>query len=385
MTPDVLADAVPSALPPLWRMLTEFGYFLGLSAAIGFPLTYWVAVRPALDRSGTDAYVVASRRRAAALLASSGVLLLVTGYFQLASRVARGTKGMSFGEATTPAAMWRFLSKAATPGDWIASGTIYLVQNVLVLLLSALLISLFFKKIGSRIDTIALFAFPAAMLASLIGSTPTRATALDTLMDRYLTQVHIIGGTAWLGGLTVLVALVLAGRREATGVAAIWADIWQRFSTLALVAVGGVLLSGLWLTWKNVGDPAQLVTTTFGRFLLLKLILVVGLVTAGGFNQLWLIPRVVRARLAGSEGSLVTLVLRHFPKVVAIEVVLGIGVLTVVPFLSGSARAQAGETAEPPVATGGILLIGLLLTATVVASFFATAKASDLLAQRAQT
>lgn len=44
--------------------------------------------------------------------------------------------------------------------------------------------------------------------------------------------------------------------------------------------------------------------------------------------------------------SLLRLTLRHFPRVV-LEVLLGLAVLVIVPFLSGSARKQAGRRAAP--------------------------------------
>ena len=72
-----------------------------------------------------------------------------------------------------------------------------------------------------------------------------------------------------------------------------------------------------------------------------------------------------------------------FPRVVLTEVVLGIGVLAIVPFLNGSARAQAaGHEIEGPVMDGRLFSAGLLLVATLAASFYATAKASDGLGRR---
>ena len=65
---------------------------------------------------------------------------------------------------------------------------------------------------------------------------------------------------------------------------------------MALVAAGAVVVSGVWLTWKHVGAPSQLWTTTYGRFLVVKLVLVVALVAAGAGNQFVLLPGIARAR-----------------------------------------------------------------------------------------
>jgi len=60
----------------------------------------------------------------------------------------------------------------------------------------------------------------------------------------------------------------------------------------------------------------------------------------------------------------------------------GLAVLTIVPFLSGSARTQAGGPPAPTV-DGGILALGALLVVTLVASLYASYRVSTLLTRRA--
>jgi copper transport protein len=76
------------------------------------------------------------------------------------------------------------------------------------------------------------------------------------------------------------------------------------------------------------------------------------------------------------------LTLKHFPKVVAAETGLGLAVLVIVPFLSGSARTQAGGPPAPAV-DGGILALGVLLVVTLVASLYASYRVSTVLTRRA--
>lgn len=116
--------------------------------------------------------------------------------------------------------------------------------------------------------------------------------------------------------------------------------------------------------------PVELATTTYGRFLLVKILLVLALVAAGAYNQFRLTPRIARAHAAGDLGRRLTLTLRHFPAVVTVETALGVCVLFIVPFLSGSARAQAGGAAAPDL-DGKILALGLLLVAGLGATFYA--------------
>lgn len=138
----------------------------------------------------------------------------------------------------------------------------------------------------------------------------------------------------------------------------------------------------MWLTWRHVGAVDQLFTTTYGRFLLVKLIIVAAMVGAGAYNQLALTPRIARAHAAGDLGRGFALALRHFPTVVAVETGLGLAVLTIVPFLSGSARTQAGGPPAPAV-DGGILALGALLVVTLTASLYASYRVSTLLTRRA--
>ncbi|MFF1560574.1 hypothetical protein [Streptomyces sp. NPDC058279] len=92
-------------------------------------------------------------------------------------------------------------------------------------------------------------------------------------------------------------------------------------------------------------------------------------------------PRIVQARAEDDTSSLLRLTLRHFPKVVRDEVALGVAVLAVVPFLSGSARSEAGS--PPAVSDGSVFAVGALLVLTLAASLYVTARTSDTLARRA--
>ncbi|MEU9161453.1 CopD family protein [Streptomyces sp. NPDC048424] len=378
-----LAAAAGYTTPPLWRVLTKAGYFVGLSGAIGATVTYAASVRPTLrapeSHSGDVAVI---RRRTAGYLAWAGVVLLVAGYFQLAARLARAGKGMPFGDALSPSRIWDFLLAPAAKGAWIAQGTIYLAQNAVLVIASATLIALFLPKVRQRLDVLALTALPLSLAVTLIGAVPaTKPKDADKVLDLVFGQTHIISGVVWVGGLAFLAALATSRSRLGDNAGLLWADVWRRFSLVALVSVGAVLTSGLWLSWKHVGAISQLWTTTYGLFVLIKILLVLGMMAAGTVNQFWLMPRIVKAREADDTSSLLHLTLRHFPKVVWGEVALGIAVLAVVPFLSGSARSEAGSPAA--VSSGSIFTVGVLLVLTLAASLYITVKASDALARRA--
>jgi copper transport protein len=383
-----LAPPVAASWPAWWRVLSVFAYFVALASVMGGTLTYLAVVRPVLrakERGIEDADVVVLRHRSATLLAWSGLALVVAAYVQLAGRVARADTSTSFGEALAPARMWHFLAQPAKTGSWVSSGTLILVQNVLFVLVAVLLVSLFVPGVRDRLDSVAILAASFTVTASVVSSLPTNlgAETFDDVLGSVMTQTHIVAGCTWLGGLAGLVLLSRTRRALSKHAGLFWAGMWQRFSVLALTAVGAVIISGSWLTWKHVGGVSELATTTYGRFLLIKLLLVLALMSAGAYNQFLLTPRIAKAHAAGEIGKGFALTLRHFPAVVAVETALGVGVLLVVPFLTGSARAQAGDGAAPTV-DGTILALGLLLVASLGATFYAAHRVSLLLTRRAE-
>jgi putative copper export protein len=383
-----LVPPVAASWPAWWRVLSVFAYFVAVAAVIGGTLTYLAVVRPVLrakERGIEDADVVVLRHRSATLLAWSGLALVVAAYVQLAGRVARADTSTSFGEALAPARMWHFLAQPAKAGSWVSSGTLILVQNVLFVVVAVLLVYLFVPGVRDRLGRVAILAASFTVTASVVNSLPTNlgAETFDDVLGSAMTQTHIIAGCTWLGGLAGLVLLSRTRRALSTHAGLVWAGMWQRFSVLALTAVGAVIISGSWLTWKHVGGVSEFATTTYGRFLLVKLLLVLALMSAGAYNQFLLTPRIARAHAAGEIGKGFALTLRHFPAVVAVETALGVGVLLVVPFLTGSARAQAGDGAAPTV-DGTILALGLLLVASLGATFYAAHRVSLLLARRAE-
>jgi copper transport protein len=359
---------------------SEVGYFVALFAVIGGALTYLLVRRPVLrtDIDPSDRQV--AQHRYSRFLAWCGPLLLVAAYFQLAARVARGTDGVTFGEALAPQRIWSFLSVPATKGDWVASGTLYLAQNALFLLAALVLLSLFVRERPVRV---AVTALVLAVLGSLISSVPTRfaGQTVDAELDTWLTQAHMLAGGAWLGGIGCL-AIVARSRLFGEHAGLCWARTWQRFSALALTAVGVLVASGSWLAWRHVGNVGELFSTTYGRFLLAKLVIVITMVSAGGYNQLVLTPRIARVQADGDHRRGFALTLRHFPVVVTVEALLGLCVLLIVPFLTGSARTQAGELVKPTI-DGGILALGLLLVAALVGSLYTSHRVGLVLTQRA--
>lgn len=163
----------------------------------------------------------------------------------------------------------------------------------------------------------------------------------STVFETVMWMLHLFGGGIWIGGLVGLLLLVLTDAVTDAERGAFWAPVIRRFSVIAMSCVASIALSGLFLYWEHVDGPSQLLSTMYGRVLGVKILLFGTLLLLGVFNQFWLHPRIEALRAAGDERPLRSILLRRFPAVVGIEVLLGLTVLFVAPFLHGSARNQS--------------------------------------------
>ncbi len=133
----------------------------------------------------------------------------------------------------------------------------------------------------------AFFGAAALVLAYLFdGHTVTEG-------DRYFTAVfdviHIVAGAVWVGGVTMLAAVLWQRHRQGRALnAALLAVRFSVVATIALVAVG---LAGAILAVIILDSISGLWSTPWGRLLMAKLA-VVGIAAAGGaYNHKVLIPR----------------------------------------------------------------------------------------------
>ncbi|WP_309126205.1 copper resistance protein CopC [Kocuria sp.] len=128
--------------------------------------------------------------------------------------------------------------------------------------------------------------------------------------------VHVAAGLVWVGGILGLVTVLGrtsdASPRQAT-------LTLSRFSAVAGWVVLALAATGLLLGWRILGGPGALVSTGYGRILLLKIAVVLGVVAVAAWNRFVHLPRVltrpdsrVLADLQSTiqgEGALLVLVL----------------------------------------------------------------------------
>lgn len=382
LTQTVLAaDANPTPEP--WRVITKMAFFVGMIGFTGVTMLYLIVLRPVLNRPSVDP---GDRRvlhhRTGLVLALIGTWYLVALYFQLAGKAARvkGTE-IPYSQALNPGAIGAYLGVPAKSGEWVSTGVLTLVQYVLWAASAVVLMLLWSPRARSRLTGIAATGLVVTFLAQQVTLLPTdfsKETA-DDVVDGLLDHLHVFAVSTWVGGIAGLVVLAASWRRLSPDAGTAWAQIWARFSTVALTAVGCVLISGLYLAWTFVGSPGELFTTSFGRFLLAKVSCVVTMIVVGALNEFLLMPRIARARAAGQNVSVFRLALRVFPGLVTFEVVLAVGVLFVLSFLTGSARVEAGD--PDPTLSAGIIGTGVLLAVLLAVSLVTTAKVSARLSR----
>jgi copper transport protein len=154
--------------------------------------------------------------------------------------------------------------------------------------------------------------------------------------------IHLIAASVWVGGLIHFVAAILTSRELASPERSrLTAILIPRFSSLALVSVGVILLTGVYASVLHVGSFDALTTTTYGRALLVKLAFVLPMVALGAINLLSTSPKMTLAAETGGKPSL----LRRFRRLITSEAMLGAAVLFSVAALT--TLPPASVTEEP--------------------------------------
>ena len=158
-------------------------------------------------------------------------------------------------------------------------------------------------RLGLAILLCVLMLWPAARLLQLAaaaallglialighaGATPGTAGQIHLASD----MVHLLAAAAWVGALPAL-AMLLAHARHADnpdwGAYAVIAT--RRFSLLGMISVSALLASGVVNGWNLLGGPRDLVTTDYGRLVLLKIGLFVAMVGIAAANRFHLTPQ----------------------------------------------------------------------------------------------
>ena len=151
--------------------------------------------------------------------------------------------------------------------------------------------------------------------------------------------LHVAAGVVWVGGLVGLALSlpVLAGRARAA------AETLSRFSSVAagvLVVLAG---SGSVLAWRIVGSWEDLFGTTYGRLLIVKVMIAALAVGIAGFNRFALLPRVHRAGDNAERREAATAI----RQTITAEASVLVAVLLITGFLVNQSPRQPPPVIEP--------------------------------------
>ena len=151
--------------------------------------------------------------------------------------------------------------------------------------------------------------------------------------------LHVAVGAVWLGGLVGLALSLpaLAGRSRAA------AETLARFSGLAAGLLTLLVASGSLMAWRIIGSWDDLFGTTYGRLLIVKVMIAALAVAIAAWNRFALLPRIVgaadRPERLDAAGEI--------RRAVAAEASVLVAVLLVTGFLVNQPPRQAPPVVAP--------------------------------------
>lgn len=101
-------------------------------------------------------------------------------------------------------------------------------------------------------------------------------------------SMHVWAAGAWVGGLAVVLLLERSARLSGSG--SVLPALVPAFSPVAMAGVGTLIVTGTFASWSHLPSFAALVTTGYGRTLLVKLAAVAVVLALGARNFRLLTP-----------------------------------------------------------------------------------------------
>jgi putative copper resistance protein D len=299
---------------PVVRVLTD----LSAALTVGLLLTGAVLVpaRDGLLRGARLAWTRAARWSALVWLVCVAASVLLTLSDILALPIA---------SVADPSLVWSFLQQ-------IDVGRALLVQMLLLLwvVLSAGRIRT--TTGAGLVGLLAVAALLPPTLTSHAGTSDQHTLAVSALM------VHVVTAALWVGGLVGLVLVGISDRRPLPVAV-------PRFSRLALWSAIALALSGLANAVVRVATPSELVTTSYGRLVLLKVVLICVLAAFGVHQRRKVVPQ-----LSGDGAR------KGFVRLAATEVLVMAGTIGVAVALARTPPPVSGEVPVDALSPARILL-----------------------------
>jgi putative copper resistance protein D len=190
----------------------------------------------------------------------------------------------------------------------------------------------------------------AIFAAALVGSLAWAGHAIggqgiEAVVHPAADVLHLIAAAAWVGALVPLALLLSMTGADAPSLA-VARTATTRFSTLGIITVATLLVTGLVNSWYLVGSVSALTESRYGYLLLIKLALFLAMVGIAAFNWSQLTPRLVQdADIAAAQKAR-----RQLRRNAAIEASLGamiIGIVAVLGTLPPASHAHHESSSGP--------------------------------------
>jgi copper transport protein len=244
--------------------------------------------RPTTDeeierQAGWEIISTQARERLLRLARWSAVLTMLAGFGLLLAQAA--VAGAATGQ-NVPASAWSLIAGTSYGLYWL------LRQALLVGLLITLALGRK-RPDGARTTFFSILYAAFCMLVVIAQALQGHATAFAELSALRVAAdaLHMLAAGIWVGGLLALaVAVVPLLRAGPEQVALAWA-ILRRFGRLAAGSLAALLITGLFMSGQQVASLDALLTTLYGRALLLKIGLASAVALIGLRNATALHPR----------------------------------------------------------------------------------------------
>jgi putative copper resistance protein D len=316
-------------------------HFTGATVLVGVFAFLLVIARPASRAAGPDGMAMLegldrrllglARWMLAATVAASGLDLW---------RQTAVATGAGLGASLAPTALGAVLLTTQY-------GAVWLTRQALLVLAGGLLLLADEPRDARDWHALRLQAGGMSALSlSIIGAASHAASAQELPgLAIVVDAVHLLATGVWLGALGPLAILLhrTRGLPEPVGTA-LAAGATRRFSRLGLASVLALIASGTFNSWAQVNSVPALVGTAYGRWLLLKVGLLLPLVAIAAVNHFVLKPALVAAATTGRQATRVVGRLRRH---VIAELALGAAILAVVAVLGLTTPARHDQVSWP--------------------------------------
>lgn len=217
------------------------------------------------------------------------------------------------------------------------------VLAIVALLAGTVALALFCRRTHSTASQRA-----AVIAAAVTVSSPVLVGHSQTMEPLWLMRAadigHLLAGSFWIGGVLGLVLTLRSMSRHRTGatgdVEAALAVV-DRFSRFALYSVILLAASGTLMAVLIFSEPNKIITTGYGRTLLIKLIIVSAIITMAAWNRKRILPSIASEPRSHERWG-------HLRQTLSYEATLLVAVIALTGFLSNSSPDHQHQDQTQP-------------------------------------